>query len=66
MTTKKKVKEIQKAYKVCEKAFCTGYGIMEAGKDIALEDEEKYEFFRVVYTYFLQKKQKELIKQGVF
>lgn len=66
MSNKKKVKEILKAYKACEKAFGMGGGIMEAGKDIALEDEEKYEFFRIVYTYFLQKKQEELINQGVF
>lgn len=66
MSSKKKVKELQKAYELCEKVFCTGTGIMEVGRDIAIEDKEKYEFFSIVYEYFAKKKQMELIEKGVF
>lgn len=73
MSNKKKVKELQQAYELCKKIFCTGTGIMEVGVDFALEDQEKhkldqekYEFFCIVYEYFAKKKQKELIEKGVY
>lgn len=66
MSNEEKVKNLQKAYELCEKVFCTGTGIMEVGDDFALQDNEKFEFFSIVFAYFARKKQKELIEKGVF
>lgn len=66
MKNKKKVKELQSAYELCEKVFCTGSGIMQVGDDFALDDHEKQEFFRVLFAYFAKRKQKELIEKGIY
>lgn len=64
--TNKKVKQLQKAYELCEEFFCTGYDIMQAGNDFAQDDHEKQEFFRVLFGYFAKKKQKELVENNVY
>ena len=61
-----KAEEHQEAYELCEKIFCTGSGIMEAGDDFALDNHDKQDFFRILFAHFAKIKQKELIKEGIY
>ncbi len=60
----KKLKEVHKMYEQCKKVFTPGFEIVNVGADI--EDKEEYEFYKLLHEYFMQKKQRELIKKGVY
>ena len=66
MMKRKKVKQLNKVYKLCENIFCTGTRIMDVGHDFAMDDAEKREFFGTLLAYFTAKKQDELIEKGIF
>lgn len=60
----RKTKQIHKIYKECQKAFEPSHGFLEELKNI--DDEEEELFYRMMCDFFLQQKQRELIKKGVF
>lgn len=66
MMKRKKVKQLNKVYKLCENIFCTGTEIMDVGYDFSMDDAEKQIFFGTLSAYFMEKKQDELIEKGIF
>ena len=64
MAESKKLKEVHKAYEMCRKVFLPSAEIMNVAVEI--QDEEEYEFYKLVHEFFLQKKQRELIEKGVY
>lgn len=64
MEESKKLKEVHKAYERCKKVFAPGFEIVNVGAEI--KDKEEYEFYKLLHEYFMQKKQRELIKKGVY
>lgn len=60
----KKLKEIREAYERCKEVFAPGFEIINIGTEI--KDKEEYEFYRLVYEHFMHKRQRELIKKGVY
>lgn len=64
MEESKKLKEVHKAYEQCKKVFAPGFEIVNVGAEI--KDKEEYEFYKLLHEYFMQKKQREPIKKGVY
>ncbi len=64
MKQTKKAKEIHKAYLLCQEIFSPSEELEEQFSFI--EDEDEKLFYRKMSDFFLQQKQKEAIKKGVF
>lgn len=64
MSKDEKLKEVHEAYENCKKVFALSSEILEASAKI--EDENEYEFYRMVSAFFMQQKQAELIEKGVY
>ena len=60
----KKLKEVHKTYEQCKKVFEPSLLIVDVGTEI--KDKEEYEFYMLVYEHFMHKRQRELIKKGVY
>lgn len=64
MKQTQKLKEIHKAYLLCREVFSPSEELEEQFSLITDEDEKL--FYRKMSDFFLQQKQKEAIKKGVF
>lgn len=59
----KKTKEIRKVYNQCQKIFTSDLEFMDEYSK--LENEEEKRFYAELYNFFLQHRQKEIIKKGL-
>lgn len=64
METKNKAEQIHEAFLKCKEVFTPSMAVADAVFDI--NDDEERQFYNMVYQFFLQKRQKELIEKGVF
>lgn len=59
-----KKQEIHEAYLNCRKVFEPSFELADVVTEIF--DEEEREFYELLYNFFLQKKQKEVVENEVY
>lgn len=56
--------EIHKEFLKCKQIFQPSHELLDIVRNVT--DKEEQEFIRTIYTFFLQQKQQEVIKKGIF
>lgn len=62
--SEKSKKDIHEAYLNCKEVFKPSFNFAEQIMEI--EDENERAFYELLYNYFLQQNQKEVIAKGVY
>lgn len=56
--------EIHKEFLKCKQMFQPSHELLDIVRSTT--DKEEQEFIRTIYTFFLQQKQQEVVKKGIF
>ena len=54
--------KIHEAYQMCQKTFSPSIELLDESTNIT--DDEELHFYRIVSDFFMQQKQKEIIREG--
>lgn len=62
--SEKLLRDIHRTYLNCKEVFKPSLEL--ADQVIEIEDEEERDFYEILFNFFLQQKQKEIIDKGVY